>query len=761
MGNTALKKIGITNFIINKPNNFIPTSSDPEALKEGMKTKKKNLKTLCKQNKSLKDYSLLERCLLKHPLIYFLEKNARVEIIQQMSQYQAKENEEIFVQGKTPWFFLILSEGECNVYYNENLVETKQRGDCLDEVSLIYDCNRMYTVKTKTACKFWGLGRRNFKKIMELITNISFEEKCRITSTFPLFTFTDRNVKNKIIYNINKEKRNAGNVIIKREHITNCMYFIEEGEVEIKYDDFVIDTLHKGDYFGELSILFNTNRIFDYIAKDTCILYSLPIAHMQNINKDNYQMEIVLTIIKAAFLKIETFQNINHKFFNDIFEFIEFEYYDHEEVIMEKGEIISSYIIIPIEGCVFIEENRILVGKRGELLFPKELYEENNTQINFTLKCKSYSLILKISTKKIYEKIGCSLKDYIEKYSSIRQLKQVSLFKNLTMEKIEEIFEKIKIRKIPDGQNLITEGETGTEFFIIKKGIVDMYINDKYIRSLNEKEYLGERSLFFHEKRSATAKAKGDCEVFYLEKANFDSIIKNELKEYLLNRLYLQDDKVKLEDLMYYKNLGVGSYGIVSLVKNKKNNFFYAIKNIPTKQILSSKLMINLELEKSILLRVDHPFIVKLVKTLKDKNYIYYLMDYLKGKELFYVIRDIGILNKIQAQFYIGSIMLAVQYLHERKILFRDIKPENIIVLENGYIKLIDFGTAKELKDKTKSIIGTPQYMAPEVILGDLYSFEIDYWSIGVCLYEFCCGILPFGENEDDPTNIYMSVLNE
>ena len=136
-------------------------------------------------------------------------------------------------------------------------------------------------------------------------------------------------------------------------------------------------------------------------------------------------------------------------------------------------------------------------------------------------------------------------------------------------------------------------------------------------------------------------------------------------------------------------------------------------------------------------------------------------MDYLKGKELFYVIRDIGILNKIQAQFYIGSIMLAVQYLHERNILFRDIKPENIIVLENGYIKLIDFGTAKELKDKTKSIIGTPQYMAPEVILGDLYSFEIDYWSIGVCLYELCCGILPFGENEDDPTNIYMSVLNE
>ena len=136
-------------------------------------------------------------------------------------------------------------------------------------------------------------------------------------------------------------------------------------------------------------------------------------------------------------------------------------------------------------------------------------------------------------------------------------------------------------------------------------------------------------------------------------------------------------------------------------------------------------------------------------------------MDYIKGKELFSVIREIGILNKEQAQFYIASILLAVDYLHERKIIFRDIKPENIMVLENGYIKLIDFGTAKVLKEKTKSIIGTPQYMAPEVVLGDEYSFEIDYWSIGVCLYEFCCGIYPFGENEEDPLNIYMSILNE
>ena len=762
MGNKNLKQIKITNFSINKPNDFIQTPMDSEKLKEGMKLEKKNLKTISKQNKSLKDYTLIENCLLKHPLLYFLEKNALREIIQQMSQYQSKENTEILTQGEIPWFFLILSEGICDIYYNGEIIDTKETGDCLDEISLIYDCNRIFSVKTRTKCKFWGLGRKNFKKILELVTNITFDEKYRNLSSIPLFSFNDINLRNKIIYNLNREKRNAGNKIIRREHITNCLYFIEQGEVEIKYDNYIIDTLKPGDYFGELSILFNTNRIFDYFAKDNCIIYSFPISHMTNIiNENNYQMEIVLAIIKAAFLKNENFKNINHKFFSEIFDLFFFEYYDKEEIIMQKGQSVSSYVIIPIEGCLFLEEERTLVCQRGDLLFGNHLFNQINTEINFNLKCKSYSLILRAETKNILERINCSFKEYIDKYSSIYQFKQVKLFKNLTLDKIEKIYEKIKVKKVLDGENIITQGESGTEFFIIKKGIFDMYINDKYIRSLNENEYFGERALFFNEKRSATAKAKGHCEVFYLEKADFENIIKNELKEFLLSRLYLQDDTIELNDLIFYKNLGIGSYGIVSLVKNKKNDYFYAIKNISNKQIMSEKLMNSIELEKSILLKIDHPFIVKLVKTLKDEKNIYYLMDYLKGKELFDVIRDIGILNKNEAQFYIGSIMLAVQYLHERKFLFRDIKPENIMVLENGYIKLIDFGTAKEIKDKTKTIIGTPQYMAPEVILGELYSFEIDFWSIGICLYEFCCGCLPFGENEEDPTNIYVSVINK
>ncbi|MCQ2820202.1 MAG: cyclic nucleotide-binding serine/threonine-protein kinase [archaeon] len=347
--------------------------------------------------------------------------------------------------------------------------------------------------------------------------------------------------------------------------------------------------------------------------------------------------------------------------------------------------------------------------------------------------------------------------------SDIQHLKTVSLFSNFTDANLDKILSKMKIIKIKDKEYLIKQGDPGTQFFIIKKGRVDILVNDNYIRTMDEKEFLGERALLFNEPRSASAKANGDIEAYSLDKGDFESVIGKKLREFLINRCYLQDEKIQLNDLGYCDSLGKGSYGSVSLVKSKKekNKSYYAIKDIPKAKVLYEGIASNLSLERKILLQIDHPFIVKLVKTLKDENNIYFLMEYLQGKELYDVIRDIGLLNKYQSQYYIGSLLLAVNYLHQRKIIYRDIKPENAMIVNNGLLKIVDFGTAKIIKNRTDTIIGTPQYMAPEIFLGEGYSFQVDYWSIGVCLYEFVCGVVPFGEEEEDPVQIYVCILNK
>ena len=764
MGNKNLAQVTLENFIPTK-NDLVLIESSPDKDKEAVSAEKSNLRLLNKHNKECKDSSLIDDCLISHCFLRALEKQARQEIIKEMSLYFAKANVEIFKQGDPPGCFYILRQGTCDILVNDEKKDSLQKGAYFGDTALLYGTCREYTLKTSTDCYLWGMDKKNFRKVIEHILHITYEDNNSNINKLPIFGIASHDQKIKLANNIYRETHLENKFIYEKGNMSNCIYILKDGSINLQKDGKTMKNLSKGECFGAFEIICGSNRITEAMAKEKTHLLTIPVFWLKNLYGDNYRSVLAVSIIKLAFMNCPHLKKLNLKFLDEIFNLISFKFFEKETEVLKSGEAKNSLIIVTIEGELLDNTGKV-VCQRNNVLNGKEIYDEDMSKSPSSIRCRANSFLAILKNSDLKQHFKCSLKMLGEKSSFIEQLRKVNLFKNFTNAKLEALSKKIKVEKVANGKNLITQGEEGTRFYIIKKGQVDIFIKDKenkekYIRTMNENEYLGDRALFFKEPRSATAKAHGDMEAYYLEKDAFESVIEKNLKDYLKDRLYLQDNTVQLNDLIYYMKLGSGSYGNVSLVKSSKNKYFYAIKNISCKQILYNQLHQNLELERSILVKIDHPFIVKLVKTMKDKNYVYFLMDYIKGKELFDVIRDIGLLNKYQTQFYGASIMLAVQYLHERKFIYRDIKPENIMVLGNGYIKLIDFGTAKAINDRTKTIIGTPHYMAPEVILGEGYSFKVDFWSIGICMYEFMCGGVPFGENHEEAMDVYISIINE
>jgi cGMP-dependent protein kinase len=230
---------------------------------------------------------------------------------------------------------------------------------------------------------------------------------------------------------------------------------------------------------------------------------------------------------------------------------------------------------------------------------------------------------------------------------------------------------------------------------------------------------------------------------------------------YLLKKLALQNTDIKLDDLYYIKFLGKGKFGSVSLVHNKQN--IYAIKAISIKMVEKEKMLwkyfVN---ERNIMLSLDHPFIVKMVKSLRNTKYCFILMEFVNELNLDdHLTQKRTRRNVYETQFYIGSMLLMLDYLQKKYIAHRDIKPSNIMIDENGYLKMIDFGTAKVLKDYTSTIIGTPHYIAPEILQGKGYSLSCDFWSLGICMYEIFYGVYPFGNSANEVIDIYKEVLKK
>lgn len=160
--------------------------------------------------------------------------------------------------------------------------------------------------------------------------------------------------------------------------------------------------------------------------------------------------------------------------------------------------------------------------------------------------------------------------------------------------------------------------------------------------------------------------------------------------------------------------------------------------------------------EKDVLATIHHPFIVNLIESFKDETHLYLVLELVQGGEVFRLIREEKVFPNDVALFYTTEIICALEHLHKNNVAYRDLKPENLLINEDGHIKLTDFGFAKKIEDKSYTLCGTPEYLAPEIILGQGHNWGVDWWALGVLIYEMLSGYPPFYDST--PFNIYKKI---
>ncbi|XP_035652730.1 cGMP-dependent protein kinase 1-like isoform X1 [Oncorhynchus keta] len=356
-------------------------------------------------------------------------------------------------------------------------------------------------------------------------------------------------------------------------------------------------------------------------------------------------------------------------------------------------------------------------------------------------------------------------------------LKSVPTFHELPEEILSKLADVLEETHYENGEYIIRQGATGDTFFIISKGMVNVTREDKsngdpvYLRSMGKGDWFGEKALQGEDIRTANVIAAETVTCLVIDRDSFKHLIGG-LEE--VSSKGCEDAEVKaryeaensffsnlnLVDFNIIDTLGVGGFGRVELVQLKSDEVkTFAMKILKKRHIVDTRQQEHIRSEKLIMQEAHSDFIVRLYRTFKDSKYLYMLMEACLGGELWTILRDRGSFEDSTTRFYTACVVEAFAYLHSKGIIYRDLKPENLILDHKGYAKLVDFGFAKKIEfgKKTWTFCGTPEYVAPEIILNKGHDISADYWSLGILMFELLTGSPPF--SGPDPMKTYNIIL--
>jgi len=593
-----------------------------------------------------------------------------------------------------------------------------------------------------------------------------------------------------------------GTTILEEGADNDYFYVVESGMVQVVSDDHII--LRSGDVFGDVALLYACPSPHAYVAIEECRLWSL---HRKQFRKlmiesaSDHHRKLARFIKSVPLLKplgqdaiLRVARALQHKTFAP------------DEVIMRQGDPPDNFYMINA-GTVRItkddgEGNEIFLCNLtpgnffGELAFLNDQPRAATVTSNEEVECYMLS-------KTEFQGIIGSLKEVLEE-RSLMGLIQRSLeeLKYATEEQLQEMVAASSTKMFSEGESIIEEGDASDTFYIIRTGQVKIVQWSKTMQaqvelgSLPSGRYFGERGILdAGGKRAASVICASEtAEILMMGKEDFERLLAtwfagkefadvrelkhkgavNELEGGLETReAELPINKLPpvaslgFGEIDVGETLGMGVFGSFKLARiHADKTQSVVLKCFQKARLLDSRRKQSALREKHALQLIDSPFVINLYGTLLDHDQIYLLLEYAGGGDAWAALYDSwtegieknefgGLCTNLVVQWS-AMVIVALEHIHSKGVLYRDLRPENVLISGNGTIKLQDFTLSKllpynledEVTDETFTLCGTPEYMAPEIILNQGHGKTVDFWSLGVFLYELFCAVTPFAVEE-------------
>jgi len=586
------------------------------------------------------------------------------------------------------------------------------------------------------------------------------------------FIFSDLSEKERklLIDAMQKETATEGDMIIKQGDTGDFFYICQTGTMSFVVDGNAVGACGSGGSFGELSLLYDSPRAATCVAGADLVLWKVDqgtFRHLLARSNKEAEGNIIETLSKIDLFKDLERQTVTK--FADVLSSVK---YKAGEKIVEKGQTGDVFYIVKT-GQVRVHDIGLGDSAFDDQIKGTGYWFGERALMTGNPRAASVTAMDEVEVfacdRETFETTIGSLETVLGNASRKRFIQSVPIFSDslLTTREFDALVSMLKVRKYEKGQKLAEAGKVGDNpsLWIVKEGKLMITEKDGKIFFLGSGDYFGDKAVQadgeYVSRETCIVEEKTVC--WRLKRTDIESVIGDvkRLGKPIPFTPKTFDSTLGIKDVKRHKMLGMGAFGKVWLATSRDTKKPYALKTITKRQLIEAGQVKGVMREKQIMASIEHPFILPLVGSFQDEDFLYLLLPFNQGGELFNVVhtdqRD-G-LDNTASQFYAGCIIESLGYLHARNIVYRDMKPENALIDKDGYCIMIDFGFAKIVVDKTYTLCGTPEYLAPEIIMSKGHDKAVDYWSYGVLLYEMLVGQSPFYLYGTDQVSLFKRIV--